>query len=167
MPPGPSDKSSQHTCTHMRSLGQYFNMAPSSPHLLLTPTLQFIKRPACHPLSIPLPPLRPHPPHQTRWLWGKKKTFVSNRVLLLSVYLYCYPTPNLLNTHTHNWSLLVRVRKGAIEREREREWGGEACEPAQLWLSPLPSNNHDLHALPVRPLLLPATERGVGERERY
>lgn len=37
----------------------------------------------------------------------------------------------------------------------------KAC-PAQLWLSSFPSNNRDLHALPVRPLLLPATRR---ERE--
>ena len=38
----------------------------------------------------------------------------------------------------------------------------EAC-PAQLCLSPLPSNNHDLHALTVRPLLLPGRE---GARDR-
>lgn len=42
----------------------------------------------------------------------------------------------------------------------------EAC-PTQLWLSPSLSNDHDLHALPVRPLFPLATGReGLKQTER-
>lgn len=64
------------------------------------------------------------------------------------------PPPHL--THKH---ILTHTYTEFITFARE-----EAC-PAQLWLSPLPSNNHDLHALPVKPLLLAATGK-EGDRKK-
>lgn len=77
-------------------------------------------------------------PHQTRWPWGKGKK--------KSLCQIRAPLPQ-------GTQLITFARE-------------EAC-PAQLWLLPLPSNNHDLHALPVRPLLLPATEsKRLRKKER-
>lgn len=78
-----------------------------------------------------------HFPHQTRWPWGKGK------------------------------KCLCQIRTPLPQGTQLITFAKEQACPAQLWLLPLPSNNHDLHALPVRPLLLPTTEiERVWERKR-
>ena len=108
----------------------------------------------------------------TCWLAHNHHPFFSLTPRTLSKDPGAFPSPNQVAVRKEeekkencvsNKSPPLSQRTQLITFARE-----EAC-PAQLWLSPLPSNNHDLHALPVRPLLLPATGRerdGLRERKR-
>lgn len=104
----------------------------------------------------------------TCWLAHNHHPFFSLTPRTLSKNPMALPSPNQVAMRKgKKKKTLCQIRTPLPQGTELITFAREQACPVQLWLLPLPSNNHDLHALPVRPLLLPATEsERVGERKR-